>query len=79
MQELLEILRCPETHLPFEIADATLIADLNGQIKAGQLKTRTGKPITDPIEGGLLRQDRKFLYPIRNNIPVLLIDEAIQL
>ena len=79
MQELLDILRCPETHQPFEIADTALIADLNGKIKAGQLKNRAGKPVTDPFESGLLRQDRKFLYPIRNNIPVLLIDEAIPL
>jgi uncharacterized protein YbaR (Trm112 family) len=79
MQELLDILRCPETHQPFQIADAALVADLNSKIKAGQLKNRAGKPITDPIESGLLRQDRKFLYPIRKSIPVLLIDEAIPL
>ena len=79
MQELLDILRCPETHQPFEIADAALISDVNSKIKTGQLKNRGGKPITEPIESGLLRHDRKFLYPIRNNIPVLLIDEAIQL
>jgi uncharacterized protein len=79
MQELLDILRCPETHQPFEIADPALIADLNSKIKAGQLKNRAGKPITESIESGFIRQDRKFLYPIRNNIPVLLIDEAIPL
>ena len=79
MQELLEILRCPETHQPFQIADAALIADVNSKIQAGQLRNRGGKPVTDPIESGLLRQDRKFLYPIRNSIPVLLIDEAIPL
>jgi uncharacterized protein len=79
MQELLDILRCPETHQPFQIADAALVADLNTEIKGGQLKNRAGKPITEPIENGLIREDRKFLYPIRNNIPVLLIDEAIPL
>jgi uncharacterized protein len=79
MQDLLDILRCPETHQPFQIADAALIADLNSKIKTAQLKNRAGKPITDPIESGLLRQDRKFLYPVRNSIPVLLIDEAIPL
>jgi len=77
MQELLNILRCPETHQPFELADPALIDGLNTRIKAGQLKNRAGKPVSDPIEGALVRQDRKFLYPIRNNIPALLIDEAI--
>ena len=31
------------------------------------------------LEGGLLRADGKVVYPIRNGIPVMLIDEAIPL
>ena len=61
------------------MADANLIADLNAKIKTGQLKSRSGKPVSDPIDAGFIREDRKFLYPIRNNIPVLLIDESIPL
>ena len=77
MKDLLEILCCPETHQPLQAADANLIADLNAKIKSGQLKNRAGKPISDAIDSAFIRQDRKFVYPIRNNIPVLLIDEAI--
>jgi uncharacterized protein len=79
MQDLLDILCCPETHQPFQLADAQLIADLNAKIKAGQIKNRDGKVVTEPIESGLVRQDRKYLYAVRNNIPLLLIDEAIPL
>ena len=79
MKDLLEILCCPETHQPLQVAEASLIADLNSKIKTGQLKNRAGKSITDTIESAFIRQDRKFAYPIRNNIPVLLIDEAIAL
>jgi uncharacterized protein YbaR (Trm112 family) len=35
--------------------------------------------LQDPIDGGLLRSDRKVLYPIRQNIPIMLIDQAIPL
>ena len=79
MQELLNIICCPETHQRFQMADANLIADLNAKIKTGQLKSRAGKPVSDSIDAGFIREDRKYLYPVRNNIPVLLIDESIPL
>ena len=79
MQDLLDILCCPETHQPFQLADAQLIADLNAKIKAGQIKNRDGKVVTEPVEAGLVRQDRKYHNAVRNNIPLLLIDEAIPL
>ena len=51
----------------------------NRQIAAGQLQNRAGQPVKEPIDGGLVREDKRFLYPIRQNIPVMLIDEAIPL
>ena len=79
MQEMPNIICCPETHQPFHMADANVISDLNQKIKAGQLKTRARKPVSEAIDAGFIREDRKFLYPVRNNIPVLLIDESIPL
>jgi uncharacterized protein len=76
---LLQILRCPETHQPVNEADAALVADVNSRIVHGALKNRGGKPVIEKLDGGLLRQDRKVLYPIRNRIPILLIEEAIPL
>ena len=75
--ELLKILCCPENHEPLTVADASLIERLNQQIAAGQLRNRAGQPVTEKLDGGLIRADRRFLYPIRQDIPVLLIDEAI--
>ncbi len=77
--EFLKILCCPETRQDLHSADPALIQSLNQQIAAGTLKNRAGQPVADHIEAGLVRSDRKFLYPIRDNIPILLIDEAIPL
>jgi uncharacterized protein YbaR (Trm112 family) len=77
--ELLRILCCPETHQPIAVAEPWLIEKLNRQIAAGQLKNRAGQAITEKIDCGLVREDSKFAYPIRENIPIMLIDEAIPL
>ena len=75
--DLLKILCCPENHEPLAVADAPLIDRLNQQIAAGPLRNRAGQPGTEKLDGGLIRADRRFLYPVRQDIPVLLIDEAI--
>jgi uncharacterized protein YbaR (Trm112 family) len=77
--ELLNILCCPETHQDLKEADPAVVNGLNQQIDAGTLKTRSGKPVAEKLDGGLVRADGKFLYPVRQNIPVMLIDEAIPL
>jgi uncharacterized protein YbaR (Trm112 family) len=76
---LLKILCCPETHQPVSEADGALVADLNGRIEKGSLKNRTGKAVSEKIDGGLLRQDRQVVYPIRHCIPIMLVEEAIPL
>lgn len=75
--ELLQILCCPETHQQVALADPSLVRRLNDQINSGNLRNRSGAAVKDAIDGGLLRKDGKFLYPIRQDIPIMLIDEAI--
>ena len=75
--DLLKILCCPETHQEVRLAETAVIDRLNQQIAAGALKNRAGQPVQEKIDGGLIRADGKFLYPIRRNIPVMLVDEAI--
>jgi len=77
--ELLKILCCPETRQPLSLADAALVQRLNEQIAANELRNRAGKPVTRKCDGGLVRKDGQFVYPICETIPVLLIDEAIPL
>jgi uncharacterized protein len=78
-KELLEILACPETKEPVRLADRELIDRLNARIARGELKNRGGKIVKGPLDGGLVRQDGAYLYPIEDDIPIMLIDEAIPL
>lgn len=77
--ELLAILVCPEDKTPVTPADAETLAALNTRIAAGDVKTRGGQPVTEPVAEGLVRADGKYLYPVRDDIPVMLIDEALPL
>jgi uncharacterized protein YbaR (Trm112 family) len=76
---LLDLLVCPENHTPLHLADDALVQRLNEAIAAGRLRNRGGQTVTNPIEGGLIREDGMLLYTIVEQIPVMLIDEAIPL
>ena len=78
-KELLGILVCPRDRTPLSLADAELLARLNRAIAAAQVKNLGGRAVTEPLAGGLVRQDKALLYPIVDDIPVLLADEAIPL
>ena len=75
--ELLDILRCPETHQRLSPAPPEIIGNLNERIRAGQVRNRAGQTITEPLEAALLREDKRVLYPVRANLPILLIQEAL--
>jgi uncharacterized protein YbaR (Trm112 family) len=77
--ELLEILVCPETRQPVHEAEPDLVRRLNAAITAGSVKNAAGEPVREPVEGGLVREDRRVVYPVREGIPIMLIDEAIGL
>ena len=76
-KELLDILCCPETKQDIEYVEGEIIENINNEIKKGTLKNRGDEIVKDPIDAGLLREDRKYIYPIREDIPIMLIDEAI--
>ena len=74
--ELLKIMCCPESHQKLREAEPFLIDQINQRIAAGNLKNRGGQVVTEKILGGLVRDDGKFLYPVRQH-PVMLVNEAI--
>jgi len=77
--ELLDILVCPENKTPVQLADAALVTKANAAIEGKSLKNRAGAIIENTIDGGLVREDGAYMYPIRDDIPIMLIDEAIPL
>jgi len=76
---LLKSLLCPANRTPLAPADASLVNRLNAAITGGRLRNVGGQVIERTIEEGLVRQDSTVLYPIRDGIPILLVDEGIPL
>ncbi|MBA4106834.1 MAG: hypothetical protein C0485_13865 [Pirellula sp.] len=76
---LIEILRCPQDRSQLHLADAELVAKLNRAIAAGELKSVAGETFEKPLDGGLIRAAGDLLYPIIDEIPVMLPDEAVDL
>jgi uncharacterized protein YbaR (Trm112 family) len=73
------ILCCPETRQDVSLASADLVADLNARVEAGTLLNRAGQPVREKLDAGLIRADGQVVYPIREDIPVMLVEEAIPL
>jgi uncharacterized protein YbaR (Trm112 family) len=78
-EELLEILVCPETRQPVKLASSDQLAKLNAQVRDGSLRNRGGDPVDDELSEGLVREDGTVLYPVDDGIPVMLIEESIEL
>jgi uncharacterized protein YbaR (Trm112 family) len=77
--DLLEILVCPETKQPVALASEDVLALVNEKIAAGTLRNRGGDAVEKTITEGLVREDGKVLYPVDDGIPVMLIEESIEL
>ncbi len=77
--ELLEILVCPETKQPVRMADDDVLSKVNAEIDAGRLRNRGGEAVSKRVEEALIREDGKVLYVVDDSIPVMLIEESIEL
>ena len=75
--ELVEILVCPDTKLNVDLATAETVEKINLAIKENIVLNVDGQSVKEPLQDGLLREDDKIIYPIRDSIPVMLIGEGI--
>lgn len=76
---LLTILRCPDDRSALAPIDDALLSRLNQAVAAGRLRNRAGDAVEKSLDGGLIREAGDFVYPINDQIPVLLRDSAIPL
>jgi uncharacterized protein YbaR (Trm112 family) len=78
-QQLLDILVCPETKQALHMADPEALQRLNDAIGHGSVVNRGGRKLEATVSEGLVREAGDLLYPIRDDIPIMLVDEAIPL
>lgn len=77
--DLIQILACPETKQTLRLADDKFISELNARIMARAATNHGGATIEKEIDGALLRADGKRAYLIRESIPVMLVEESVDL
>ncbi len=77
--DLVEILACPESRQAVRLAGAELLDRLNRLIEEGRIRNRGGARVEKRLEEALVREDGQVLYPVVEDIPVMLVDEGILL
>ena len=75
--KLLEILCCPVSKTPLTILRQEKLDKLNTAIRNGDVLTVDGEKVKDPLQEGLITEDGKVIYPVQDDIPVLLEEKGI--
>lgn len=75
--DFLGMLVCPSTRQALRAATANEIAKVNAAIQRGALRNRGGAAVTAPWTEALATADGAWLYPIQDDIPILLTAEAV--
>lgn len=74
----LSLLRCPRTGGGLALAGAEALAGLNESVRKGELANVSGHKVDEPLEAALVSACGRWLYPVREGIPVLLAEEALK-
>jgi len=75
--KLLEILCCPVSKVALNRLQPTRLQKLNQAIEAGQVQYVHGEAVTAPLQEALITEDGKVIYPVVENIPLLLEEKGI--
>ena len=77
--ELLDILVCPRSKKKLRLADSALLDKVNGLIRSGKCVEVSGKAVNEPATEGLFEPETGTFYFVRDEIPVLIYDNAVEL
>ena len=75
--KLLEILCCPVSKTPLIRLTPGRLKTLNAAIEAGEIDYVGGDPVTEPLREALITEDSHVIYPVVDDIPVLLEEKGI--
>ena len=75
--KLLEILCCPVSKTPLAMLGRQKLDKLNDAIKSGEALFVDGEKVKDPLQEALITEDGKVVYPVQDDIPVLLEEKGI--
>jgi len=75
--KLLEILCCPVSKTPLTRLTGSRLKTLNQAIAAGDVQTVRGEKVEQELREALITEDSKVIYPVMDEIPVLLEERGI--
>lgn len=75
--KLLEILCCPVSKTPLMRLPASKLEKLNRTISAGSVQYVDGAMVEDVLKEALVTEDSKVIYPVVDDIPLLLEEKGI--
>ena len=76
-KRLLPILHSPVTHKGLGPVKPAVLQSVNAAIAAGELSNRDGNTLKDPLSEALITEDSKVIYPVIDDIPILLEERGI--
>jgi len=76
-KDLLEILCCPISKTPLLVLGHDKLDRLNTAIEQGEVLHVDGTGVQEVLQEALITADRKVIYPLQDNIPVLLEEMGI--
>lgn len=74
---ILEILACPATHRKLHPLGPDKLQLLNNRIASGRAIYVNGDTIVSPLQAALVTDNDTLIYPVEEDIPVLLVERGI--
>jgi uncharacterized protein YbaR (Trm112 family) len=76
-KRLLDVLCCPASKTSLRPLSRSELDALNRAIRGGGVQSTAGASVDQPLAQGLITADGKLVYRVEDDIPVMLVEEAI--